>query len=397
MSLDERAAAPERPSGHLGRCLSENRQELLQRWAWRVLADPAVPSASKLPAPLLQDHMPELLDRVVARLLRRSASGTDDHAIESRPPAEVARTHATQRLALHYSASEALRELAHLRGAALDCCADHRVEPGPESAKLLHFTVDEVMVASALAFERASVAACELAMGAVAHELRNPLGAVLGLARGLEQGQVGSGKAAEGIARSAQQMDRLVQDLLTYSKLEAGVFSIDADNLDAREIQREVCEWHDAAAKRRRVRLACTVPASPVLVRADRMRLVQAVGNLVGNAIKFTPAGKGVGLELVPEDDQYVFRVTDGGPGVAREHTERIFRPFWQAPGAAKASGAGLGLSIARGIVEAHGGTIAVANPGEAGAIFVVTLPRIAAHGALGTSRGLLGPEFGPE
>jgi signal transduction histidine kinase len=111
-------------------------------------------------------------------------------------------------------------------------------------------------------------------------------------------------------------------------------------------------------------------------VLADHERLLQALGNLVGNAVKFSPRGGVVTMRAAPEGDRVEVAVIDGGPGIALEDQAKVFDAYWTKPQAGKA-GTGLGLSIARGIVEAHGGTLRVESEPGKGATFTVSLPLV--------------------
>ena len=111
------------------------------------------------------------------------------------------------------------------------------------------------------------------------------------------------------------------------------------------------------------------LPDEETFMVCDPHRIEQALGNLVANAIKFTPAGGTVRIEMGAASDHVFFRVSDTGPGISPEHASEIFRPFWQAPDAPR-QGVGLGLAIARGIVEAHGGSLTVESAPGAGATF---------------------------
>jgi signal transduction histidine kinase len=109
-------------------------------------------------------------------------------------------------------------------------------------------------------------------------------------------------------------------------------------------------------------------------VRADRDRVLQVFSNLVGNALKFTPPGGVVTVGAAPEEGAVRFWVRDTGPGIAPEDVERLWDPFWQADGPARSGGAGLGLAITRGLVEAHGGRVWVESQPGAGTTFGFTL-----------------------
>jgi signal transduction histidine kinase len=263
-----------------------------------------------------------------------------------------------------------------LRGAVVDLCEEQSIAPTVDEARLLHGAIDEMMTASASEIERADRRAYEQAMAVVAHDLRNPLNTVALQAAIMqnEKAPVDARKAGRVLAQSARIMHRLVEDLLAYAKLEAGHFSIHPKDVDVCEIVREAHDQYRVTASRRKVEIAVTLPSQPTHVVCDHDRILQALSNLIGNAIKFSPAGGRVRVELEARDEDCLFRVVDTGPGILPEHFEKVFRPFWQAPGST-ASGAGLGLAIARGIVEAHGGEIGVESHAPPGASFIFTLP----------------------
>ncbi len=258
----------------------------------------------------------------------------------------------------------------------LELCDENHVSLKPEESTLLHTTIDEMMRTSASEFERASVSAYDTAMGVIAHDLRNPLNTIALHAEGLKSGQPieEPAKAGEMLARNVRIMERLVEDLLAYSKIETGQFSVYPVDIDVCALARAVCENYQPLAHRRKIALTVSVPATAVRAIGDGDRLIQALGNLVGNALKFTPAGGAVRIELEARVDRCLLSVSDTGPGVAPEHAENVFRPFWQAPGTAS-KGAGLGLAIARAIIEAHGGALGLESHPPPGATFVLTLP----------------------
>jgi signal transduction histidine kinase len=122
------------------------------------------------------------------------------------------------------------------------------------------------------------------------------------------------------------------------------------------------------------------VPAAPVMLRFDRERIVQLLSNLIGNALKFTPRGGEVVADLVDRPDEALIEVRDSGPGIPENDLPLVFDRFFRGTnvGEARASGSGLGLSIARSIVEMHGGSIGVSSVVGQGATFTVRLPRAA-------------------
>jgi signal transduction histidine kinase len=168
-------------------------------------------------------------------------------------------------------------------------------------------------------------------------------------------------------------MVSLIDDLLDLAKIEAGRFAlrtqaepVDAMLEDALALQRPLAEAKG---------LALRFEVEPdVRVLADRERLFRVLSNLVGNAIKFTPAGGRVLVRAGARGGDALFAVTDTGPGVAPEDIPRLFDRYWQAP-KKTSEGSGLGLYIAKGIVEAHGGRIWAERADEGGAAFRFTLP----------------------
>jgi PAS domain S-box-containing protein len=229
-----------------------------------------------------------------------------------------------------------------------------------------------------------AVAAREEVLGVVAHDLRSPLGVVLMASEMLRHAapapeQRDSG-AAETISRAALRMSRLVEDLLEVSQLESGTLTIRRDRLPAELLVREVVEAQSArataASRELLVELQCPLPD----VDVDRDRLFQALENLVGNAIKFTPPRGRVTIGAALRGDDVLFWVSDTGSGIAPEALPRVFDRFWQARQDRR--GAGLGLSIVKGIVEAHGGKVWAESRLGSGSTFFFTVPVARSAGA---------------
>jgi signal transduction histidine kinase len=361
--------------GRLAWMLANFQPALLERWARRVLSDPEVPAANRLSAPALEDHIPHLVARLTQRLARHPKTTWGEEVGREVGASDLGTAHAQHRVQADYSLSEALRELSHFRASVLDLCVEHGVVLNYDELMLLHATIDETMRTSAAEFERATVSAYDLAMGMIAHDLRSPLNAISMYAEGLLSGELLDAKAGEVLARNARIMERLVEDLLVYSKIETGHFAVLPAEVDLCALVRVACESYQPVARRRRVELTWSTPPSAVVAFCDGDRLMQALGNLIGNGIKFTPEGGAVRVELEVQSDHCVLRVADTGPGIPPEQAEEIFRPFWRGPGAASSHGAGLGLAIARGILEAHSGELRVEAHPPPGATFVLTLP----------------------
>ncbi len=213
----------------------------------------------------------------------------------------------------------------------------------------------------------------------VSHDLRNPLSTIHMSTELLLDSQVPLDeeqrrRQVHMIRRSAERMNRLIQDLLDVARIEAGRMYLERDYLQPANLVREAVELNAAlaAAKALTLRPEGGDATSPVL--ADRDRVLQVLANLIGNAIKFTPSGGEITVRAEPVNGEICFSVADSGPGIREDDLTRLFRPFWQGRRGGR-EGAGLGLTIAKGIVEAHGGRIwATSEPG-AGATLCFTLP----------------------
>jgi signal transduction histidine kinase len=215
-------------------------------------------------------------------------------------------------------------------------------------------------------------------LGVVAHDLRNPLHLIASSASLLlELDEIPSARRRTllGVTqRAVRQMNRLIGDLLDATRLQAGRLTFDLRAVDARALVREAEEALRPAAEERHVELHTEVPNGESVVCADEGRLLQVMGNLVGNAIKFTAPGGRVVLSARPNDAEVVFTVADNGPGIPPEHLEHVFDRFWQARNGDR-SGVGLGLAITKGIVEAHGGRVWVDSAVGVGSRFSFAIP----------------------
>jgi signal transduction histidine kinase len=372
---DERMSETATDRGRLGWLLLEKRDALVERWAQRILLDPEVPSANRLSRPALEDHIPTLVTRLLQRLALHAPNDWGERAGRDTGANELGLAHAQQRSAAHFTIGEALRELSHFREAILELCTENEIVLKLEEAKLLHTTIDELMAASVTERERMAREESAQVMAMVAHDLRAPLSIFAMHAALMKDGaplDVPSQSAL--LDRNVAQMKRLIEDLLTATKLEAGHMSIELAPVDARTIIDGVVAQLAYAASRKRIRVTSMLPDQAVVVPCDPDRIEQVLGNLLGNALKFTPVDGAVKVQLVTSPTHAIFRVIDDGPGIPSEHHEAIFQPFWQGPATAR-SGIGLGLAIARGIVEAHGGTIAVEAPTDGGSVFCFTIP----------------------
>jgi signal transduction histidine kinase len=212
------------------------------------------------------------------------------------------------------------------------------------------------------------------------HDLRHPLSSLSLIAEVLESADLSSDERQSTVSliRSmCTEMARLVDGVLAASRLEAGVFTVEPRAIAAGAVIGPMLAVFTPVAARRRV--ALSFEGSMILeVKADPQKLRQALDNVVANALKFTPRGGRVRVRLSRESHptpQTVFEIADTGPGVPEPDRERIFDRYKQGSRGRAAGGTGLGLAIARGIAEAHRGSISVTTGELGGATFRITLP----------------------
>ena len=214
-------------------------------------------------------------------------------------------------------------------------------------------------------------------LAVVSHELRNPLNTV-GMAAAILKDMVPvpemGRKSIASILRATQRMNRMIQDLLDVSVIQGGGLAIDPRPLDVRPVVEEAVEACEAEAAERGLTIAVQIDAGLPLVRADRDRLFQALANLVGNALKVTTQGGIVIGAHSRSEREVVLSVRDTGPGIPEDQQGRLFEPYWRGQSTYK--GAGLGLAITRGVVEAHGGRIWLESTPGAGTTFYFTVPK---------------------
>jgi len=215
-------------------------------------------------------------------------------------------------------------------------------------------------------------------IGDVAHELRTPIASVRGYVEGLQAGVFAPGPEAWRVLdEQTTRLERLVDDLALLWQADSRDLRLEVEVLDGPALIDASVERHTAAAALRSIELACGSLA-PVRLLADRVRIAQAIDNLVGNALRYTPPGGNVVLELAADHRWAVLSVRDTGPGLSPEQAARVFERFYRGePSRSRADGgSGLGLAITKSLVEAMGGTVAVASPGPGqGATFTLRLP----------------------
>jgi signal transduction histidine kinase len=215
-------------------------------------------------------------------------------------------------------------------------------------------------------------------LGLLSHELRNPLSAInvaLAVMRarpGVDPGQ----QARTVVERQVAHIARLVDDLVDTARIERGTLSLQLAPVDLRDVLSTAIEMAEPSVSHRRQALLRPDMQEPMLVNGDRVRLQQVFSNLLLNASKYTPERGAIELRTSRDGSDFCVAVRDTGQGIAREDLTKVFEPFVRAT--RDVPGLGVGLYVARTLVEGHGGEIAVESPGSgAGATFTVRLPEL--------------------
>jgi signal transduction histidine kinase len=232
--------------------------------------------------------------------------------------------------------------------------------------------VESLRVARAHA-ESAGAARDQL-LAIVVHDLGNPLSSIKLATEILRRTPSVDSlvRSTDRIDRAATRMTRLVHDLQDATQIERGTLTVHTTAEPVAPLLREIAEEFSSPSAAKSIQLETAAPDTTVW--ADRDRLAQVLGNLVGNALKFTPSGGSIRVEAEERDGFVVFVVTDSGPGIPAQDAAHVFERYWKA----HSTGTGLGLFIAQGIVRAHGGRLDVMSTPGLGATFFFTIPRAA-------------------
>ena len=218
-------------------------------------------------------------------------------------------------------------------------------------------------------------------LAVMSHELRTPLNAVTGYADLLQAGVAGEvapeqRELLDRIKGSALSLVDVIEEILTFSRMESGREEVQAQRIDLRELVGKTGEMLAPLARQKGLEFEVKLPEAPALVETDPAKVLQVLRNLVTNAVKFTERGE-VSVEGLRDHTHHLVRVRDTGIGIAAEHRDRVFEPFWQVEQSARreVGGTGLGLAVARGLAELLGGDLRMeSRPGE-GTTFTLALP----------------------
>jgi two-component system, cell cycle sensor histidine kinase PleC len=235
-------------------------------------------------------------------------------------------------------------------------------------------------------------------LATMSHELRTPLNAILGFSEVIRDGVFGRTEAsaekyaeyAGSIHTSGRHLLALISEILDLSKIEAGSYVLDMRTIDLREMVRGALTIVAPAAEKAGVDLRSTFPDAEVWFAADERAMRQIAINLLANAVKFTPRGGRVTVEVSTADSMVEFAISDTGIGIAQEHLPTVFEPFRQVDSSIRRrhEGTGLGLAITKRLVELHGGTITMQSELAVGTTVRVRLPGRLAEVDFAASKG---------
>lgn len=247
-----------------------------------------------------------------------------------------------------------------------------------DDARLLELVADriETILDHATVYDAAlaSIGGRDAVLGMVSHELLNPLGTIQMWTELFVSDDPHIARGVTVIQRSVAQMVRLIGDLLDFGSIEAGALAVTMSPERGEALVEEALDGIRSAATRKSLRIQTRRPVTDLVLACDRVRIVQVLTNLMSNAIKFTSVGGTITVGLVAEAEHAVFSVADTGCGIPADDLPRIFERYWQAKATAH-HGRGLGLAIAKGIIEGHGGTLSVESQVGRGTTFSFTLP----------------------
>jgi signal transduction histidine kinase len=216
-------------------------------------------------------------------------------------------------------------------------------------------------------------------IGDVSHELRTPLTAIQGSMEGLMDGVLpATNQTYQQIHQEAERLRRLVDDLQELSRVEAGAYPLDLRPMQIAGVVQTTLKRFSVQSQAKQIKLRADLPADLPKAVADEARITQVLTNLVGNALQYTPVGGEITISAHQQKDEIMLTVADNGIGIPAEHLPHLFTRFYRVDKSRSrqaGGGSGIGLTIARHLVEAHGGRIWVESAGDGkGSIFTFTL-----------------------
>jgi signal transduction histidine kinase/ActR/RegA family two-component response regulator len=388
---------------------------LLSQWRELVRADSRLPERRlTFTEEELEDHLPALLDSIVQSLQREEPISED--AIRQR-----AARHGTTRRAQGYSITQVIWEFAIFRKLLREAIERFVPEVSPEQ----RFDIGETVLALTDHSEIGSVeqyveearqerdaAREELRkadeqkdrfLAVLSHELRNPLSSINTAAHILQTGNSSISarereRALEIIVRQARYQTRLIDDLLDLNRISQGRIELRRAPIDLRQAIRNVIDTYLPAIEAKSISVRVDSPGQEVPVFADLVRIEQVISNLLTNSLKFTKSGGSIEIALRQDDDRAILSVRDTGAGIEPSQLISVFDLFSQAQAGKKDDGMGIGLWLAKHLVEMHGGSIRAKSDGtEKGTEVIVELACITGRAAARTGKRVLLVEDDPD
>jgi signal transduction histidine kinase len=375
---DAPAGSPQRRNPTVTR-LRKDASRILRQWEQRVRQ--AAPPTRRDESPALLDRMPAILEEIRRALSRASAprrerSGEPIAPDQDRQPARHG----------EYSLDQLLLEYSLLRSVLLEVLEEAGAMPAPDRDIILD-RIESAMREAAADFAHGQQETLRQAdrrknelLIMLGHELRTPLAAIGNAVYILEQIGAGDERAARQraiISRQAAHVVRLVDDLLNVSRIATGKIELRIETVDLRHVVEDALAACRPFVEDSEHALSTALPQSPVLIQGDPDRLIQIVANLLNNAARYTDPGGRIWIALGGEQGEAVLRVRDTGIGIDPEMLPFIFDMFTQADTTPRSRGGlGVGLSLARRLVELHGGRVTAHSDGPGqGSEFIVRLP----------------------
>ena len=216
-------------------------------------------------------------------------------------------------------------------------------------------------------------------IGDISHELRTPLTTIKGSMEGLIDGVVdGNEQTYQQLYQEADRLQRLVDDLQELSRIEGGAYHLTPQRISIAELFQNISKKYESRFQEKQVQFSISIPESNIMIWVDPDRLEQVLVNLLMNALQFTNPGDSVSLSAQQYRNELKIQVQDTGSGIAEEHLPHIFTRFYRVDKSRsrQSGGSGIGLTISKHLVEAHGGTITVSSAGPGlGSTFEIKLP----------------------
>ncbi len=319
-----------------------------------------------------------ILDAQGVRVSLGDSGGTATLGVRPSPPQQARRTASDTKLpwTLLVTSADPRADLAQLAGRRQLLLA------GLALVAIL-VAAGSYFTARAFARELATARLQSDFVAAVSHEFRTPLASLRQLTENLRDGRVTTedrrASYYEAQSRATAGLHRLVEGLLDFGRMEAGVLKLNLTPLDPARLVRDVAEQFRRDSAQQDHQIACTISDDPPMVRGDREALTLSLWNLLDNAAKYSPGAPKIWMDASRNGGDVAIRVRDAGPGIPAGEQREIFRKFYRgsAARAAGVKGTGIGLALAQHIVRAHGGEVRVASAPGAGSTFTIVLPGV--------------------